>query len=198
MKMNVLLAVIMTVAILLPVVELTSVTAQEPATYVGHSKCKMCHNSKQEGEIWNAWKAMKHASAFEVLSSDEAVAIGKEKGLEKPPAEAPECLRCHVTAFDVAAGQAPATIDKKDGVQCESCHGPASLHLEDGKRKKKGEDVDITKNQTRPDVNDCIVCHNDQSPTWNTERYTLKDGTKAGFDFEQAWEKIKHGRPAEG
>ncbi len=196
MKMTVFLGLVMTVVILLPLVELTSVTAEGQATYVSASKCKMCHNSKAEGEVWNAWKATAHARALEALSSEQSLALAKEKGLTTPPSEAPECLRCHVTAFDPATGKPAPGLDVKDGVQCEACHGPASLHIEDGKRKKKGEEVDMSKNQTHPEVSDCVVCHNDQSPTWNPELYTLKDGTKSGFDFEQAWEKIKHGPPA--
>ena len=42
----------------------------------------------------------------------------------------------------------------------------------------------------------CTLCHNDTSPTWKPDRYTLSDGTTTGFDVEQAYEKIKHERPA--
>ncbi|MFH0909300.1 MAG: hypothetical protein V1929_11100 [bacterium] len=38
----------------------------------------------------------------------------------------------------------------------------------------------------------CTLCHNDKSPSWKADRYTLEDGSKVGFDFEQAYEKIKH------
>lgn len=37
--------------------------------------------------------------------------------------------------------------------------------------------------------------HNDENPTWDPEKYTLKDGTKAGFDYEQAVKVIAHKNP---
>lgn len=168
---------------------------QTGATYVGNSKCKVCHNSKTGGEIWNVWKAEQHSKAYATLQSEESKAVAQRVGLATPPAESPECLKCHVTTYSADTKKTADGIALEDGVQCESCHGPASLHVEDGKKKKKGENVDISAHQTRPDVKACVVCHNDQSPTWNPERYTLADGTKSGFDFAQAWAKIKHEIP---
>jgi hypothetical protein len=46
-----------------------------------------------------------------------------------------------------------------------------------------------------PKEEDCRACHNDDSPVWKTERYALADGTKTGFDFEQAKEAIAHPVP---
>lgn len=172
------------------------VFAQE-AEYVGNTNCKVCHNKPAEGEQWNKWKAMAHANAFKILLEEKALAVAKEKGLEKPPSESPECLRCHVTAYDVETGEPPAKIKKEDGVQCESCHGPASLHLEDGKKLALRQDaaVDIKAHLIEATEQVCVKCHNAQSPTWNPERYTLEDGTKVGFDFEQASKKIAHPNP---
>ena len=171
------------------------VFAQE-AAYVGNTQCKFCHNKKEEGEQWNKWKAEDHAKAFANLSSDAAKALAQKKNVAKPPAEAPECLKCHVTAFDPATGKTPDRIIKDDGVQCESCHGPSSLHLVDGKKFKSGDkSVNIAAHQPLPDQKVCLKCHNEESATWNPERYTLPDGKKAGFDFKQAWEKIAHPNP---
>lgn len=189
-----LVVILLALALALPLGRLATVSAEGDKTYIGNTKCKVCHNAKKDGEIWTKWKAEGHSKAFETLLSEESIAIAKEKGLAKPPSEAPECLKCHVTAFD--AGAVPAGLDMKDGVSCEACHGPASLHQEDGKKKKKGEEVDLTKNQHRPTEADCAKCHNAESPTWKEDRYTKEDGTKAGFDFKQAWEKIKHEIPA--
>jgi hypothetical protein len=41
----------------------------------------------------------------------------------------------------------------------------------------------------------CVECHNDESPAWDPERYTLADGTKVGFDYDQAVEEIAHAVP---
>ncbi len=172
--------------------------AVEGAEYVSHSQCKICHNKKEEGEIWNIWSSKKHAKAYEMLGSPEAKEIAETRGLGKPPQESPECLRCHVTAYNPEKDPPlPAKIAMKDGVQCETCHGPASLHVKDGQARKMKKDmsVDPSVHIARADENTCRKCHNEESPTWNPERYTREDGTKTGFDFEQAWKKIEHAIP---
>jgi hypothetical protein len=167
--------------------------------YVGQSQCKVCHNSAKEGGQWDTWKATGHARAFEILKSEAAQKVAAERGLDKPAHEAPECLRCHVTGYDVAAAAAPAKIKPEEGVQCESCHGPSSEHLKDARVIKfspeKIAEIDIMANKVHPDASLCAGCHNPDSPTWDTARYTLADGTTAGFDFEQAWKKIAHEFP---
>lgn len=168
----------------------------QDAAYVGNSQCKICHSKKEDGEAWPKWKAEKHSSAFTDLSSDAAKAAAQKAGVTKPPAEAPECLKCHVTGYDAAKGATDAKLKMEDGVQCESCHGPASLHTADGKKFKSGDkSVDMKAHIKRPDEAVCAQCHNDKNPTWNPERYTTADGKKTGFDFKQASEKIAHKKP---
>lgn len=162
----------------------------------GHSSCKVCHNKSAEGEQWNKWSKEKHALAFKTLETDEANAIAKEQGLTVPAAEAPECLRCHVTAYEKGK-ELPAKIKMADGVQCESCHGPSADHVADAKKAllKKDESIDLSAGRTPPGAEVCEVCHNPESPTWDPERFTREDGTKAGFDFEAAWKMIAHPNP---
>ncbi len=181
----------------------TASVAQEKAkaTYVGNKQCRLCHNKKGEGEQWNVWKAQKHSKAYTVLAGDDAKSFGEQRGLEKPPAESPECLRCHVTGYDPKKEKEeekiPVKIVKENGVQCESCHGPGSLHKKDGMKFKTTKDasIDMSAHIVPADEKLCKTCHNEQSPTWNAEKYTLKDGTKAGFDFKQAWKIIAHANP---
>jgi ssDNA-binding Zn-finger/Zn-ribbon topoisomerase 1 len=170
---------------------------QTGATYMGVNTCKVCHNKAETGAQYTKWKSMKHSSAFEVLKSDKALEVAKKAGLTTPPSESPECLQCHVTAYDVATKAVPAKISMEDGVQCEACHGPASLHVADGKKLKLNKDsgVDIAAHITVPKADVCVKCHNDKNPTWNPERYTTKDGKKVGFDFEQASKIIAHPDP---
>lgn len=168
------------------------------ADYVGNSQCKICHNKKDEGEIWNTWKSKPHASAFNRLGTPEAKAVAEKAGVTTPPQEAPECLRCHVTAFDAKADpHVPAKISMSDGVQCESCHGPASLHVKDGqaRKMKKDETVDMSAHIIRPNEQTCVKCHNSENPTWDPNRYTTESGQKVGFDFQQAWKKVEHKIP---
>lgn len=170
----------------------------EEADYVSQKKCKMCHNKKAEGEQWNKWKAMNHANAFTDLSSDAAKEYATGMGVTTPPSESPECLRCHVTGYDADKSAFHSKIVKEDGVQCESCHGPASLHLDYGKKmmlKKDDIDPSVPTHMVRPDATTCVKCHNEESPAWKPEKYELEDGTKTGFDFEQAFAKITHLNP---
>jgi ssDNA-binding Zn-finger/Zn-ribbon topoisomerase 1 len=170
--------------------------AAEPE-YIGNVQCKVCHNKKSDGEQWKKWSSSSHAKAFEVLSSDKAKEVAATLGLEKPPNETPKCLVCHVTAYDKETKAVPKATKKEHGVQCETCHGPASEHKELGKKVmfQKDESVKPGEALIKPDAKKCMGCHNDQNPTWNPEKYTLKDDTKAGFDFEQAWKKISHAKP---
>lgn len=171
----------------------------DDAEFIGNSQCKVCHNSKAEGEQWNVWKDMGHANAYEVLKTDEAKAAAEAAGVTGDPAEAAECLQCHVTGYDVESQSAPAKIKLADGIQCETCHGPSSLHAEDGKKLKfssgKSADIDVTANLATISEATCLQCHNEKSATWDPERYTKADGTKVGFDFEQAKEKVSHANP---
>ena len=166
----------------------TAAAFAQEATYVGNSQCKICHNKKEEGEQWTKWKASEHSKAFEKLSSPEAKAAATKAGVTKAPAEAPECLQCHVTGADAATGKCPDKIQAADGVQCESCHGPASLHTAEGKKFKSGDKTaePAKKINGHPTADTCKKCHNEKNPT-----------AKAGeaFDFDKMKAKIDHSNP---
>lgn len=173
--------------------------AQEKAEleFVSANKCKLCHNKPAEGAQWTKWKAMKHANAFEVLSSERALEVAKKTGLNTPPSESSECLQCHVTGYDFETKTLAKGLKMADGVQCDSCHGRGSGHLIDGKalRMNKGAGLDVMANLVLPDANTCVKCHNDRNPTWNPEKYALPSGEKVGFDFAQAFVEIAHSNP---
>jgi hypothetical protein len=165
-------------------------------TFVGQSQCKVCHNGAKEGMQWDKWHTMSHPKALELLQSDAAKEVATKLGMTTPPAESPECLKCHVTGYDVATKSAPEKITPADGIQCESCHGPASEHMKDAKILKftpaKISEIDIMAHLVQPTEETCRACHNDSSPTWKADRYTLENGEKSGFDYKQAWAKIAH------
>ncbi|MBI2425825.1 MAG: hypothetical protein HYV27_23575 [Candidatus Hydrogenedentes bacterium] len=183
-------------AFLLSVLTASAAVAQD-ATYEGEKTCKVCHNKSTEGEQWNKWNADKHSKALETLKSDASIALAKEKGLAGPPSEAPECLKCHVTGYDAAAKAAPAKITATLGVQCESCHGASNAHVASAKeyKMKKITLEQLQASRELPEEKVCLTCHNEESPTWNPERYTADDGAKSGFNFKQAAEKIAHPNP---
>ncbi|UCF30287.1 MAG: hypothetical protein JSV26_09490 [bacterium] len=79
--------------------------------YIGTDTCIDCHRGRVE-----FWKGTDHATAIESLRPLEADAD-------------PDCLPCHVTGYLQPTGYSPA-LPREDllGVQCEACHGMASLH----------------------------------------------------------------------
>ena len=186
-----------TLALVASAVLLAPLAMAQDTDYEGQNKCKMCHNKKSTGEQWSKWKATKHAIAYETLLTDAAKELSKKVGLETPPAESPECLRCHVTGYDPETKTFHPNMAKEDGVQCESCHGRGTKHLAYGKKMlgKDPAESDLPKDILRPDSTTCVTCHNEQSPAWNPEKYTLEDGTKVGFDFDQALQQIAHLNP---
>jgi YD repeat-containing protein len=162
--------------------------------YIGAQSCKVCHNTAEKERRWDTWMNTKHADALETLKSAASAEIAKAKGLSKPAWEAPECLKCHVTAYDTAKAAAPARIDFADAVQCETCHGPGAQHVRDAQLGwvEKKEAIDISAHIDYPDKSNCLQCHNTDSPTWDPARYTLPDGTTSGFDYNQAKKRSIH------
>lgn len=156
---------------------------KDPISYIGAKKCKKCHALKKYGAQYKHWETTQHAQAYETLLSDEAIAIAKEKGLEKLPHEAPECLECHTTGFGVAEELRDAGLTLEEGVSCEVCHGAGSAYytkkvmqaISDG--ELDGATVGLT---TPNDEKMCLNCHNDKSPTFKP------------FVFEERRKKIAH------
>ena len=130
-------------------------SGEEPA-YVGAAKCKLCHMKQHK-----IWSESKHAKAMEALKPEEQ--------------QDPKCLACHVTGYRTTQ-QAPA---ERVGVQCESCHGPASLYIKIHPKKDK-EGAKKAGMIAKPDPESCKSCHNPESPTFK------------GFDYAKAWDQIKH------
>ncbi len=155
------------------------VFAQDHA-FIGVKKCKMCHKGVKKGEIFEKWESTLHAQAFATLATEEAKAIGAEKGIENPQT-ADECLSCHITGYGVDAALTEALIPE-NGVTCESCHGAGA----DFKKISvmKDRDAAIAAGLTADPKAVCVNCHNEESPTFKP------------FVFEERWTKIAHSRPA--
>ncbi len=163
--------------------------ASADAKYVGASKCKTCHKKELIGNQHGAWQDGAHAKAFELLKGEKAVQIAAEKGIAGAPHESAECLQCHATAQGLDPSQVAAKpLVPKDGIQCESCHGPGS----DYKKKKvmADHDASVAAGMWEPDKKEaiCTACHNDKSPTWDAAK---------GFDFEARKKEIAHAIPAD-
>src|SRR3990170_3122165 len=106
----------------------SAVLAQQKTThkYIGVKMCGVCHKGEKKGNVLEIWQKSKHAQAYKVLEGAEAAKIAKEKGLKKPANESPECLKCHVPTTGLDKSLLTPSYNPKDGVQCETCHGPGN------------------------------------------------------------------------
>lgn len=119
-------------------------TAPETGRYVGVASCvnSGCHGSTQplnasrvlQNEYYTWLNHDRHTQAYQVLFSARSARIARNMRLENKAYEEKACLDCHTT--NVPAALVEGNIDQEDGVQCESCHGPASgwrgEHTEEG------------------------------------------------------------------
>ncbi len=156
--------------------------AASDAQYIGVAQCVICHRTDAQGKQEAIWRESLHARAFQTLKTEESVKIAQEMGIEKAPHEAAECLVCHATGWDLPAERMGNRFNIEDGVQCETCHGAGSeyraIHARDPEAgKERGLIV------ARGDADACIVCHNENSPTYK------------GFDFERDMARIAHPVP---
>ena len=170
--------------------------ADGDAIYVGAEKCKNCHSSPKKGDPYGMWMKEKHSKAYTVLASDEAKKLGATKNIAEPQ-KSDDCLKCHVAAVGVAAEKKHKKFDPTQGVQCESCHGPGSKHVEARLKADEVEDdskpVAIGKDEIigSPTAETCRKCHNKQdSPNYKP------------FAFKKYFKQIAHldprkGRPAD-
>ncbi|HDJ28066.1 MAG TPA: hypothetical protein ENF28_02305 [Proteobacteria bacterium] len=107
---------------------------EEGNKYVGAEACGKCHQERYE-----RWRASAHARAYQGL-------VAKQQQFDK------DCIGCHSLAYDRDGGFS----DLKDisfyaNVQCESCHGPGSMHV-----NSKGDPEKIVKTR---DAEICLECH---------------------------------------
>lgn len=147
-------------------------------TYVGAGKCKLCHKAQKRGAQYVIWLAGPHARAFTVLSTEKGLEEGKKSQLEGLPAETPRCLKCHAPLYELAPEL------KAEGVTCEVCHGPGSDYKKMSimKNREKAFAKGLFIYNSQEDIKKrCAPCHQ------STE--------ESVFDFDAAWEKIKHPLP---
>jgi hypothetical protein len=108
---------------------------ENEAEYIGMEACKDCH--PEHVESYSGWKYSKN---FRILQMR-----GKDRD--------PDCLPCHTTGYGKPGGfkNLEETPHMKN-IQCESCHGPASQHVEKPKDKKYLSKMSVPKNI-------CTSCH---------------------------------------
>ncbi|HEY5652959.1 MAG TPA: multiheme c-type cytochrome [Pontiella sp.] len=165
----------------------------DPSKLVGIKKCAMCHKKDETGNQYAKWQTMGHSKAFDRLGTEEAKAVAAKLGIDDPQTSG-KCLKCHSTAYFFTEEKQTEEVAVENGVACQSCHGPGADYKQ--KSVMVDRDAAIANGMVYPaKEKSCTKCHNDTSPTWKNDRYTLPSGEKVGFDVDQAYEKIKHERP---
>ena len=169
---------ILLVLIILMALSLILTLFSQEITYVGAAKCKICHRTEKQGQQHPTWEESKHSKSYAALASEQAITVAKEAGIDVPPAESPKCLNCHSPLFEKAAEL------KEEGVSCEVCHGPGSEYKKLSVMKDRAASVAsglMVYDSTDAVKKQCLSCH--------------KNAHGKTFDFEAAWEKIKHPVP---
>lgn len=131
--------------------------AEGTAGYAGMEECGFCHKAAVD-----FWTKTRHAEAWKTLEG-----VGKQWNRD--------CIGCHVTGWQEPGGATLAHNDKLRDVQCENCHGPASMHVD-----KEGKDQPRTVSRA-PERDLCVNrCHTpEHSDTFQLEAY-LRDVTGPG------------------
>jgi hypothetical protein len=88
------------------------------AAYVGNAACEDCHDDQTK-----FWEKTVHAKAWETL---------EERGQQFDF----DCIGCHVTGWNEKGGSNLAFNEPLRDVQCETCHGPGSIHVAKGGEEK--------------------------------------------------------------
>lgn len=104
------------------------------AGYLGIAQCSTCHAEEKA-----VFDKTDHAHAYPTLEKKFV-----EFNLD--------CVSCHVTGYGKPGGSTVTHVEELKNVQCETCHGPGSLHAKEP--KKAGL---ITR---KPDPKSCVSeCH---------------------------------------
>lgn len=161
-------------------------TGQEPADsvsneafFVGEAACRPCHQREGSDDIFKRWRRSRHAQAYNVLALPESREIARLSGIDVDPYDSPVCLGCHVTAAGTEEWQRDDTFTFEDGIQCETCHGPGSLHIEAVARGDTKAGIII------PDEEFCLVCHNNKG-----SHSAVLETTE--FNYDQFLRRVAH------
>lgn len=150
----------------------TVLSAAEPR-YIGSDKCaKMCHKGPKKGAQYEQWQGSEHAKAFTTLGTPQAKEVATKVGVKGDPQQAPECLKCHVTAFGVKKELVDSTCTQTEGIGCEACHGPGSEYRK--LDKMKNHDLAMAAGLWEQNEKLCVKCHNTESPNYKPFVFTEK------------------------
>jgi len=149
--------------------------------YVGSHVCRGCHSEEDKGNQYLPWLSSGHAAAYWRLATDWSLVLARSRphfqDMENPR-EDDRCLLCHVTAAQDPDALFASTFSERQGVGCESCHGPGSLYMDAAVMSDRA--AFLAAGGKIPDERTCQNCHRNPD----------------NFSFAEWWPKIAHGRPS--
>jgi YVTN family beta-propeller protein len=149
--------------------------------YTGVMACAACHQGPTMSYQFEKWRDGPHARAYAVLATEKARKIAEEAGIKDSPSQTPHCLYCHAPEWAYTKESFLEGADPRDGVTCESCHGPGSQYSPEAVMRDKT--AARAAGLWKVDRSTCMRCH--------------KDAHGRKFDYDQAATKISHPtRPA--
>ena len=151
-------------------------TNTAPFKFTGVMACAECHKFPKMGFQYSKWRLGPHARAYAVLTTSRGYELASEANIQGNPQLSPACLQCHTTGADFTADSFAKGFDHRDGVQCESCHGPGSDYSPEAVMLDKA--TARAKGLLAVSAKTCAPCH---------EKAHGKP-----FDYEQAVKKIAH------
>ena len=183
--------------------ELCSLETQGVYEYVGNKRCKMCHT-----QWFRSWQARPHGGATTALRPGISRAYKKRVGLN-PDVDYmtnSKCLCCHTVGHGLPGGyRIPDPTDRKaqrlarhrEGVGCESCHGPGSAYMaimseiDGSSREYKIEEL-RSKGLVKITASLCMSCHRQAAPCIEPT-YKFDVRSLAGKSFHKRF-KLEHPR----
>jgi YVTN family beta-propeller protein len=147
-----------------------------PHPFTGVMACAKCHTGPTFNFQFSAWRSSKHAQAYAVLATPDAMKRAREAGVTGDPQQAPQCLKCHSTGYGHEPAAFSPGFDIRDGVQCEACHGPGQDYSPEAIMRDKP--AARAKGLWVADAKVCQPCH--------------QSTPDKPFDFEKEMKKIAH------
>ncbi len=142
---------------------------------LGAAACAECHDAVEKGSQFSKWRLTKHADAYAVLGTPAGAKIAADMGIQGDPQASAQCLKCHTAAYSRPSAGAEESYSVLEGVGCESCHGPASVHVE---AAGKADKAALLASLGKPTKASCLTCH--------------ENAHGKPFDYDAAWKTIAH------
>ena len=79
--------------ILLSLIILFSYSVYAQHSFIGAEACGMCHKTEKQGQQLSIWQNSNHAQAYQILLTEKADQVAKEKGFLTKAVETAECLK---------------------------------------------------------------------------------------------------------